>query len=133
MGAWGFRPFENDDACDWLYELEKSSDISVISAAFHHIINNASDYLEAPDCANAIAAAEITAALRGHPLMSLPDNAREWVEAHHLLDASNLVPSALAAIQRIRTDSELKELWDESDEAPEWYKTLDDLNNRLIA
>jgi hypothetical protein len=23
MGAWGFLPFENDDALDWLHELEE--------------------------------------------------------------------------------------------------------------
>jgi len=23
MGAWGTGPFDNDDACDWAYELPK--------------------------------------------------------------------------------------------------------------
>jgi hypothetical protein len=30
MGAWGHDSFDNDDAGDWVYELEESSDMSVI-------------------------------------------------------------------------------------------------------
>jgi hypothetical protein len=76
---------------------------------------------------------EIVAALRGHPIAKLPDNAKAWVEAHRGLDGSALVPAALAVIQRVRTNSELKELWDESEEAAKWYATLDDVSSRLNA
>jgi hypothetical protein len=133
MGAWDFGPFDNDDAGDWLYELEKSSDTSVIAEALHRVTNIGDEYLEAPDCSSAIAAAEVVAALRDHPVGKFPDNAKQWVATHGSLKADTLVPSALAALQRIRTNSELKELWDESDEAPKWYATLDDLTDRLNA
>ena len=131
MGAWNFGPFDNDDAGDWLYELEKSADTSVIADALHRVTNIGDEYLEAPDCSSAIAAAEVIAALRGHPVSDFPDNAKQWVDAHRALDAAALVPVAVAALQRIRTNSELKELWDESPEAPKWYATLDDVTNRI--
>ena len=37
MGAWDFGPFDNDDAGDWLYDLEKSSDTSVIAEALRKV------------------------------------------------------------------------------------------------
>jgi len=55
------------------------------------------------------------------------------MDAHRGLDTSPLIPVARAVIQRIRPDSELKELWDESDDAAKWYVTLDDLSSRLNA
>ena len=131
MGAWNFGPFDNDDAGDWLYELEQSADALVIADALHRTTIFGEEYLEASDCSNAIAAAEVVAALRGHPVRNFPDNAKQWVDSHQGLDAAALVPAAIAALQRIRTDSELKELWDESPKAPKWYATLDDVTNRL--
>ncbi|MDD5262673.1 MAG: DUF4259 domain-containing protein [Methylacidiphilales bacterium] len=131
MGAWNFGPFDNDDAGDWLYELEKSSDTSAIADALHRVTDIGDEYLEAPDCSSAIAAAEIIAALHGQPVAKFPDNAKQWVDTHGTLNAAALVPTALAALQRIRTNSELKELWDESDDAPKWYATIDDLAKRL--
>jgi hypothetical protein len=66
MGAWDIGPFDNDDAADWLYVLEESSDVSTIAAALGVITDIGDGYLEAPDCSNALAAVEIVAALRGH-------------------------------------------------------------------
>lgn len=133
MGTWNFGPFDNDDASDWLYELAESSDTSTIEAALSTVADSDDEDLEAPDCSNALAATEIVAALRDHPIAKLPDTAKEWVDAHRGLDTSSLVPTARSVILRIRTNSELKELWDESDEAANWYATLDDLSSRLNA
>lgn len=133
MGAWDFGSFDNDDASDWLYELAESSDLSTILAALNTVDRMGGEYLEAPDCAIALAAAEIVAALRGHPVAKLPENAQAWVSAHRQLDGPALVPLALSVIQRIRTNSELRELWDESGDAAKWSETLDDLSSRLKA
>ena len=133
MGAWDSGPFDNDDASDWLWELEESSDTTVIAAALHAIAQGGDDFLEAPDCATALAAAEMVAALCGQPRAELPDEAREWVSDNEGLDASPLVPIALEVVQQIRTDSELKELWDEGEDPAKWYATLDDLTRRLKA
>jgi hypothetical protein len=133
MGAWDIGPFDNDDASDWLYDLEKSADGSLISSTLQVVADIGDDYLEAPDCANALAAAEIVAALRGRPIDEFPEEAEAWVDAHRGVEVSSLVAIALAVIQRIRTNSELKELWDDSDDAAKWYATLDDLASRLKA
>ncbi len=78
MGAWGYLPFENDDALDWLDELE-SGGAEVIRKA----LAKAGDrYINAPDGAIALAAAEITSASHGNPLGDLPENVADWVTAH---------------------------------------------------
>lgn len=133
MGAWDIGPFDNDDAADWLYQLEESDDTSVIAAALDSVTEVGDDYLEAPDCSCALAAAEIVAALHGHPMAGLSDEAKAWLEKNRGLDVSELVEEAVAAVQRVRTNSELKELWEESDELPKWEASLDDVTRRLQA
>jgi len=131
MSAWGTGSFENDDAADWVYELEESSGTDAVEAALEAI--DPDDYPEAPDCNVAIAAAEVIAALRGHPLESLPAEVAAWVDENETDIDSDLVALALTAIQRIESDSELKELWNDADELDSWSDALRDLESRLNA
>ncbi len=89
------------------------------------------NYLEAPDCSNALAAAEVVAALADQDSPNLPDEVKQWVHLRKHPGEQNLAKLALKAIERIRTDSELKELWDDSDHKEEWYAVLDNLERRL--
>jgi hypothetical protein len=110
MGAWGHKTFENDDASDWLYELEESSDLSVIESALTF-----EGYIEAPDGCNALAAAEILLALAGKPHSKLPENAAACVAEHSHLNSTKLFPVAAASLTQVLSDnSELKELWQET-------------------
>ena len=133
MGAWGMGIFENDDASDWLYELEVARNSAVLEKALNAVVENSDQYLEAPDCTVALAACEILAALKGKPADSLPEEAETWIQQHKSIEADELIILAEAAIERIRTNSELKELWEESRDLDEWLKTLDDLLMRLRA
>ncbi len=130
MGAWGSGAFDNDDAGDWLEELEESADTSVIADALDRVVSF-DDYLELPDANHGVAAAEVVAALRGRPPADFDEMAEGWVKANRKLNVSDLVQPALAALQRIRSASELKELWDDSKEAKKWYAVLDDISRRL--
>ncbi|MFC8523420.1 DUF4259 domain-containing protein [Pseudarthrobacter sp. NPDC057230] len=127
MGAWGYLPFENDDALDWLEELQASGADVVRSA-----LAKASDrYVEAPDGAVALAAAEVTSASQGNPLGDLPENVSDWVTAHGAEITAEDVEMALEAVERVAGEkSELAELWDDADE-PEWRESLDNLVERL--
>lgn len=129
MGAWGYLPFENDDALDWLEDLE-SGGADVVRSA----LAKAGDrYVEAPEGAIAIAAAEVASASQGNPLGELPENVAEWVAAHGAEITADDVEMALEAVQRVAGEqSELAELWDDADE-PEWRESLDDLVERLRA
>ena len=129
MGTWGHGTFENDEASDWLFELEKAHDLSVIEVALDAVIG-AADTLESPDCTNALAAAEVVAALRGKPHAELPPEVTAWVSRRKETPGA-LVRKSVSAIDRILGDSELKELWAENDEYGDWESSVHDLKRRL--
>jgi hypothetical protein len=129
MGAWGARSFENDDALDWVWELQESSDASVVRAALAAVPAPEDGEAEAPEAACACAAAEVVAAASGAPAEWLPDDVRDWVAAHGAAVAG-LRAEAHTAVQRVATRSELQQLWAEADSA-EWDKAIGDLLGRL--
>jgi hypothetical protein len=133
VGAWGASSFENDTALDWVWDLEKSTDLGAVEAAISDVLN-CGDYLDADAGCIGLAAAEVVAALRGNPLDGLPEEVANWVETHEVVPGDPLVRDCLAAVDKIRNDgtSELKELWEEDGDPPtEWHSALDDLVTRL--
>ena len=130
MGTWGIGTFENDDASDWVYDLEKATGLDLLRSTLT-ALTNAKGYLEAPTCVNALAAGEVVAALVGKPGSDLPDGVTNWVTANAHLQGSELRRTAVAAIDRILGDSELKELWAEIGEAEAWEAAVRDLRARL--
>jgi hypothetical protein len=132
MGTWGFSSFDNDDATDWITELQGSEDATTIVKALRAVTDlPADEYLEAPEATNAVAAAEVIACLKGARAVSLPTDVEEWLDSHGSIRTEELVPLALQALDRVKSESELKELVDESDEAEEWYSEIADLEGRL--
>lgn len=129
MGAWGIKTFENDDAGDWVWELEESDDLSVIEAALDAA---GGEYLESPQGSCILAAAEIILALKGRPRPDLPEEAAGWVAKHKTLDAGQLVSRALQAVDRVLGDqSELKELWQETDDFAAWSEDVHQIRAAL--
>lgn len=134
MGAWDIGPFDNDDASDWLADLEDTGDFSLIQDALRIITEmDDDDYIEAGDGNIAIAAAEIVAALHGNPNADLPENAQTWVEEFEDVDAGPLISSARAALKRLRANSEVKQQWEESGDLKRWLAQMTDLDKRLAA
>jgi hypothetical protein len=130
MGAWSHEPFGNDDAGDWLYELEGSTDFSAIESALAAVTSEAGGYLEAPECSAALAAAEIVAALAGKPITSLPDDAAAWVSGKGAPVVA-LIAQARSAVTAVLESSELQELWEDSDDYAAWQAITKDLLKRL--
>lgn len=132
MGAWGAGSFENDDASDWLADFRDEPDKELISDALSAVADgDADEYLEAPDCSVGLAAAELVAALKGAPASDMPDEAKRCVEALNVKADAGMLSLALRAVERIKTNSELKELWDESENPGEWYAAVENLEARL--
>jgi len=132
-GAWDVGPFDNDDALDWLWELESSNDLSAVRAALRAVADDGS-YIQAPTASMAIAAAEVVAALLGNPHPQLPDEVSAWVQGRTLSKDSKLVDLARHVIARIQdpANSELAELFSESGEfLKSWKSSLSDLRERL--
>ncbi|EMI41733.1 DUF4259 domain-containing protein [Rhodopirellula sp. SWK7] len=131
MGAWGHSTFDNDDAADWVADLEESTDMSDVIQALCGVTDDAEDYIEAPECSSAIAAAEVVAALNGNPSADLPGSVREWIEGKPIPDAG-LNTKACNAIDAVLSDSELKELWEENaEDYPKWVACLTDIKARI--
>ena len=130
MGAWGVGNFENDDALDWGSELEGAEDSSALEETLRVVTEHGDAYLESPDACRAMAAAEVVAALSHASSPDMPEEVAQWISQRHL-DGSNLAQLALSALQRIKTNSELKELWDDSDSKTEWYQVISQLEARL--
>jgi len=130
MGAWGNGIFENDDALDWIVELEQADDYSVIFDALNTIEDNADDYLDASDCFCALAAAEVVACIHSKQTNSLPDELSEWLKSQEAMNPK-LITKARNATQAILSDSELKDLWAESDDYSKWKSELENVISRL--
>ena len=132
MGAWGSGSFENDDASDWVADFCDDPDKELISDALSAVAEiDIGEYLEAPDCSVGLAAAEVVAALKGSPNPDMPDDAKQCVSKLKIKADPGMVSLALKAVERIKTNSELKELWDESENPAEWYAAVGNLEARL--
>lgn len=139
MGTWGIKNFENDGAADFTSDVIENGK-SLIKEAIVKVSELSDDeYLEAPDCENALASIEFIAAFKGKPSDDLPEEVIDWIKKNDLLDFRSgflgkridMIDLSLKALDRILNNSELKELWEEGDEFEEWKKILEDLKQRV--
>jgi hypothetical protein len=79
----------------------------------------------------AVAAAEVVAALNNNPSQNLPENTADWISQNPLKVDGTLITLAQRAVARVKAGSELKELWDETGDADEWYQSINELEARL--
>ena len=128
MGAWGTGSFENDDAMDWLAEVEDAEDTDLVLDTLQAVLD--SDYVEADDASRAVAAAEVVAAMLGKGAPRLPKEVAAWAKGQGAPDAE-LVTAAKAALKVVLEGSELRSLWDDSDEADRWEAGIKALIARL--
>jgi hypothetical protein len=131
MGAWGAGSFENDDAMDWVDTLVEASTVEVLADSLKPALTPRS-YLEAPEASVVVAAAEVVAAALGSPVGNLPADVTDWVATHAADFDGGIEADAIRAIDRVTSDSELRELWEESDTAEEWKAAVTDLRSRLL-
>jgi hypothetical protein len=136
MGAWGEGPFENDDAGDWAWEfdgLDRAAGRQMLDAALGAV--NGTEYVEAPDGAVAVAAAQVVAWMLSPgdiPDSPYGESAVAWIRSAGGLPDPALVASARQALQRVQAaGSELAELWDETGGG--WRGDLQRLDHALIS
>ena len=128
MGAWGSGSFENDDAADWLAQLGTIGPDDLTK-----IFDKATDdpaYFEAPAASIVVAAAEVVAALNGCPVKEVPPEIVKWT-TNRQAPSRELKALALRALDRVRKNSELKDLWLEADGLNDWTAQIQDLQTRV--
>lgn len=133
MPGWGTGSFENEDAQNFLTRLN-----SVGVGDLRQMLAQAADrdYLEARVSGAVVAAGEVVAALiaAANDETASPATPRqilEWVGKHHSKAQPDLVDVARRAVEKVRTNSELKDLWLEAEGLNEWSAALRALETRL--
>lgn len=131
MGTWGISAFENDNALDWLGDFCDDPSEEVLTDAFTFVNEIGEEYLEAPESENALIAAEVVSSLINSPSSDLLEHSKECIDSQQIKPDAEMISSAIKAVERVKADSELKELWEETDDFQEWNKIVDDLIVRL--
>lgn len=129
MGTWGIDIFDNDAAMDWLYSFRNHPTKEELNSTLENIINN-NTYIELDDGAAALAAAEIIAAIKGKKSNSYPEDLKIFSD---LPVTEALTNNAIKAIDIIceSEESELRQLWKETEYFDNWMGTIIELKNRL--
>lgn len=135
MGAWGHGTFDNDDACDFGGDMTESNDLSPVEQLFDRI-EQADEYVDASDGGMALAACEVLARLKGYAGYhnSYTEDVDAWVAAHPMNPPASLVNRGVKIIDRVLSEqSELRDLWEETDDAEPWKAAVADLRSRLTS
>jgi len=127
MAGWGTGSFENDDAANWLSELGTIAPDD-LTRIFVQAADNPS-YLEASAARVVVAAAEVVSALGSHA-EGVPLEIIKWT-TNRPASTPELKGLALRALERVRKNSELKDLWLEADGLNDWTAAIQDLQTRV--
>ena len=130
MGAWGFNSFENDGAGDLVADLVHGHDLTPVTEALDTVLEK-DEYIEVDEAQRAVAAAEVIAFLRGKPNASTPQSLRDWLQSHQVALDSAWSDKATQAVNKVYAASEMRELWEEVDDFPDWQSAMRDLLHRL--
>jgi hypothetical protein len=148
MSVWGPGPFENDDAADWLSDLEEEFEeeqVDLFEDVFSEVAASENvGYIEITDGAVAVAAAQVLALLLGRPGVEKNILGEETLASLSQTigrlggkRTERLVKRALTAVDRILNDKENSELHQvlEEDEqmSSAWVSRMRDLHDRLQA
>jgi hypothetical protein len=126
-----YATFESDDAADWVSELVDADDLTTLKRALDEVLAKDSKYIDLPTGAMAIAAAEVVAALLGKPPRDLPGDVRHWIKGKPRPKAA-LIKQAQRSVRRLAgDDSELSQLWSQSQHARSWKRAVSGLLRRL--
>lgn len=142
MGAWGHNSFENDTAGDWIWDLKpvkksilkKNKDPFAYPMTAINRLLESDLYIDAPEGEEAIAAAECLAAAQGNPSSNPPEEIDVWLASLNAQRPSQeMLKRARQSLLKVRDDeqSELRELWKESENFNAWQAAIDDLITRL--
>ena len=121
-----YKAFGNETAREWLRTLFPSSTDEHIIRAFLAVVQSES-FVDAQDAERAVAAAEMVALSHGLGATDNPQECGMWVRRNNYKAAPELVTAAVEVIERIFSNSELKELWERTDGMIQWKTEIHSL------
>jgi len=130
MGAWGTGNFDNDTALDWVFELEKYNDTTLLEQTLDAIDE---DDIDTSSAEEALIAIEVIVRLLGNFKEDpYSEDVDKWVKAHPLDVPDILLEKAKKSIALILGEnSELRELWEETNDFEAWKNEIGNLRDRL--
>lgn len=118
MGSWGTQPLENDGALDLQSEFTDTQDITVLDSALETVLAiSSNDYLDAIDAEMGVAAVYLI--LQNILSLNL-DNQR------------TLLQKTAAVLGRVIENSELQELWAETESYGDWLDSITSLMQQVL-
>ncbi|MBO3742304.1 DUF4259 domain-containing protein [Actinoplanes flavus] len=117
MGAWGFGPFDNDDAADWsgdLHEAAPGERAGLLRKTLEEALHEG-EYLEQDSGSQVVAAAAVIASLLPGGTALINSYAADSLTEGGTLDLPGDLPAlALRALDRVAgDDSEWAEQWED--------------------
>jgi len=134
MGAWEIGNFDNDTAGDWLYEFGENPTKNFLEKTLDAVFEE--EYIASDVASEALAAIEVISIIKNNSkenkeeLEDLEDVDLEVLKKE--IDAT-LYNKSIKCIDLIldKMNSELYDLWEESDSFEDWKNVLLDLKKRI--
>ena len=130
MDTNGYSNFDNDAALDWLLDFCEEPSIIKIDSALVLVLDEQNN-CESIDCEEAITAAEVVAALFGKPFAAFPEEELAVVKSCGITLSPSYKVRTSEVLKKIMQQSELKEIWEETNDAQEWHAAMSELLRRL--
>lgn len=133
MGAWDHSNFGNDAAHDFVFEVTEQGMDKIIHAIKTAAECPEDESLDSDEANEALAAIEFIAAAKGKMAEDFPENAEDWLAGKDSseLKTADLIGDSEKALARIKSNSELKQLWEETEHYNAWVKVVNDLETRI--
>jgi hypothetical protein len=125
MGAWDVGSFDNDAALDFADGINGIEDLTQAFDALGEEGTSA----DADAVSEAVAAADLVAAMMGRPAPNMPDHLAERVAGFGPPE-HGLIAAAADAVRHVAAHSELAELWAEAEDE-DWAGAMEGLLTRL--
>lgn len=132
MGSWSNKPFGNDTALDWALRLLSSGSEDLIPSS----IRDALDSNDVPDASiseEAVAAAAVIAAAANEPIRAVTKDISAWIRTRGYVPDKALIADATKVLEAVMEESELRELWEESERLQGWLKSTANVQQRLVS
>ncbi|QDA61946.1 DUF4259 domain-containing protein [Hymenobacter jejuensis] len=130
MATWGYHNFDNDAAADFAEDFRDNPNEAVLLEALAAVAEE-EEHIDADAASEALAAAEIIAAVMGKPAQDLPVDLIPVIVKMDTDESEDLLELARGAVKAILKESALQEHWAGSDNAADWQHLQRDLLERL--
>lgn len=129
---WGVNTFDNNDAIEWLKDIEKNNDFKKVNTLIKSLNDLADlDDVVLKECTEALAAIELVASAKTDNFKTFPADKLEWLSNAEYSFSEAEIKAALKLAQSIKKDSEIRELFLDSPMLKTWNEYMDDLIKKL--